>query len=325
MRHNPYGYPLISREQSELAEKSFLSVYGNGSGLGSSEDFTESSPGPMATFGSLEGSTAFGAETASCSPRSPAPKESLELSGNDDGVSEVSSEDLLSGAMGSTDPVVQQRLLARLQQRRQSLPSDASGSQVPFTPLDTPQPTAAPALLQLSRSMAPPTVFRYASVNFRFGSAWFLAPFRTNIGAMVVVEYPGNNQSQHMGLVSYITTVKPDTFYSEDNLDPNYLTEEEIATLPRLLRHAREFDKETKLDLRQHDLHSLKNAQLLAAEMGAPVEFRDAEWLLDLSAVTFLVHVFRDDELVDRLADALAAQEGAEVVFTYPATNALAY
>ncbi|EPY38081.1 hypothetical protein AGDE_05851 [Angomonas deanei] len=162
-----------------------------------------------------------------------------------------------------------------------------------------------------------PATIRYASVNFRFGSAWFIAPFRTHVGDMVVVEYPGT-ASLHMGLVAAITTEKPETFYTEENMHPNYLSEEEILTLPRLLRHARDFDKQTKLDLRQSDLRSLENAQTLAAELQAPITFLDAEWLLDFSAITFLVDVYGDVEAVDQLADELAVQEGAEVVFTFP-------
>lgn len=169
------------------------------------------------------------------------------------------------------------------------------------------------------------TVFRYASVDFRFGSAWFLAPFRTFVGDMVVVEYAGNNHRLHMGLVSCITTMKPHTFYSDDNHDPNYLTDEELSVLPRLLRHARDHDRETKLELRRHDLRALANARSLAAEMHAPVTFLDAEWLLDLSAITFLVHVYGDVAAADCLADELAAQEGAEVVFTYPTANMMTY
>lgn len=170
-----------------------------------------------------------------------------------------------------------------------------------------------------SSAVEPPlNPVRYASVNFRFGSAWFVAPFRTFVGDMVVVQYPGNNNSLHMGLVSSITTIKPQTFYTETNMDPNYLSSEELATLPHLLRHARDFDKEAKLDMRTHDLNSLNNARKLAEELAAPVTFLDAEWLLDLSAITFLVSVYGDSSRVDQLADELASQEGAEVVFTYP-------
>lgn len=163
-----------------------------------------------------------------------------------------------------------------------------------------------------------PPLLRFASVNFRFGSAWFLAPFRTAIGEMVVVEYPHNN-SLHIGLVSCISTHIPHTFAALISPNKN-ITEENIRLFPRLLRHARDFDRQTKMELRSQDLISLRSAQELALEMQAPVTFLDAEWLLDLTAVTFFVNVWGDMSLVDRLADELAALEGAEVVFTYPAT-----
>ncbi|KAH9598154.1 hypothetical protein LSM04_005066 [Trypanosoma melophagium] len=183
-------------------------------------------------------------------------------------------------------------------------------------------------------------VVRYASVNFRFGSAWFVAPFRTAVGEMVVVEYP-HNGSVHLGLVSCITTAVPPTLAplispplasnaghvsrnshtSGDGNAAMWEVEERHEHCPRLLRHARDFDRQTKLELRSHDLASLKSAQELAIEMQAPVTFLDAEWLLDLTAVTFLVNVWGDMTLVDKLADELAALEGAEVVFTYPALN----
>eukprot|EP00796_Vickermania_ingenoplastis_P011049 gene11049-7682_t len=136
----------------------------------------------------------------------------------------------------------------------------------------------------------------YASVNFRFGSAWFVAPFRCQAGDIVVVEYPAA-QSVHMGIVSGVTTVKPPTFYSEGNQDPDYLSEEELALLPPPPAPREDY---------------------LASEMGAPVTFMDAEWLLDGSAVTFLVYVYGNVAQVNELADELATREGAEVVFTYP-------
>ncbi|KEG08263.1 hypothetical protein DQ04_07591000 [Trypanosoma grayi] len=178
-----------------------------------------------------------------------------------------------------------------------------------------PQAAAVAAVVPPS---APPAV-RYASVDFRFGSAWFVAPFRTAVGEMVVVEYP-HNGSLHVGLVSCISTRVPPTFAALLASDGGARAGE-LEQCPRLLRHARDFDKATKLELRTHDLASLKAASELAAEMQAPVTFLDAEWLLDLTAVTFLVNVWGDMTLVDRLADELATREGAEVVFTYPALN----
>ncbi|RNE99467.1 uncharacterized protein Tco025E_09004 [Trypanosoma conorhini] len=163
------------------------------------------------------------------------------------------------------------------------------------------------------------TAVRYASVNFRFGSAWFVAPFRTAVGEMVVVEYP-HNKSLHMGLVSCISTRVPPTFAAMVTADGT-ISEGDLQQCPTLLRHARDFDRQTKLELRSHDLASLKNAQALALELETPVTFLDAEWLLDLTAVTFLVNVWGDMPLVDRLAEELAVFEGAEVVFTYPAAS----
>lgn len=159
--------------------------------------------------------------------------------------------------------------------------------------------------------------YHYASVNFRFGCAWFLAPFRCQPGDIVVVEYPAT-QSLHMGIVNGVTTEKPATFYSEGNLSPDYYYQEELETLPRLLRHARSYDKQSKLTLRERDIVSLERAQRLASEMGAPVQFIDAEWLLDSSALTFLVYVYGDEEVVNTVADKIAALENTEVVFTYP-------
>lgn len=161
----------------------------------------------------------------------------------------------------------------------------------------------------------------YASVNFRFGSAWFIAPFRCDVGEIVVVEYP-LNQTFHMGIISGITTTKPSTFYSDTNKDPDLLTENEIEVLPRLLRRALPSDKEAKLALRENDLWSLENAQALATEKGVPVIFQDAEWLLDGSALTLLVYVYGDDvSQVNELADELASREAAEIVFTYPSVS----
>ncbi|EPY35048.1 hypothetical protein STCU_01276 [Strigomonas culicis] len=210
------------------------------------------------------------------------------LENGDDGMSEEVSSSCLgssSDRKASTDP-----------------------SPMTHSDLVTSLPSPAPAATAVNR---------FASVNFRFGSAWFLAPFRTFIGDMVVVQYPGNG-SLHIGLVTAISTAKPETFFSEENQHPNFLTEEEKECLPRLLRHARDFDKDTKLGLRAQDLRSLENAQKLADELNAPVQFLDAEWLLDLNAITFLVEVYEDVEIVDALADQLAREEGAEVVFTYP-------
>ncbi|KAG8341498.1 hypothetical protein TRVL_07675 [Trypanosoma vivax] len=171
-----------------------------------------------------------------------------------------------------------------------------------------------------SSTATSPSVIRYASVDFRFGSAWFIAPFRTSVGEIVVVQYP-HNGSLHVGLVSCITTVTPPTFTAlhaaaSAGVTP---TKEELLQYPRLLRHARDYDRQTKLEMRSYDLASLRCAQELAEEMHAPVTFIDAEWLLDLTAVTFFVQVWGDMQLVDRLADELAAREGAEVVFTFPA------
>ncbi|CCW69919.1 unnamed protein product [Phytomonas sp. Hart1] len=135
---------------------------------------------------------------------------------------------------------------------------------------------------------------------------------------MVVAEYP-LNKNMHMGIVSAITTVRPATFYTEGNDDPNYLTDEEMGTLPRLIRHARDHDKDTKLEMRRYDLNSLENACRLAEEMQAPVTFLDAEWLMGMNVITFLVHVYGDVTKVDDVATELARLELAEVVFTFPA------
>lgn len=175
----------------------------------------------------------------------------------------------------------------------------------------------APAVNVIMPPIITQHLIRFASVNFRFGSAWFVAPFRTAIGEMVVVEYPHNN-SLHVGLVSCISTQIPHTFASMVSFDGT-ISEENLQLCPRILRHARDFDKQTKLELRAHDLASLNSARELALEMQAPVTLLDAEWLLDLTAVTFLVNVWGDMTQVDRLADELAALEGSEVVFTYPA------
>ncbi|CBH18106.1 uncharacterized protein TEOVI_000580100 [Trypanosoma equiperdum] len=194
----------------------------------------------------------------------------------------------------------------------------------PFVVTPVPQPTSTVALAMASSTViaAAASVVRYASVDFRFGSAWFVAPFRTSVGEIVVVEYP-HNGSLHVGLVSCITTTIPPTFTTLRAAEQAGLmpTEEDLMQYPRLVRHAREFDRHTKLELRTHDLASLRSARELAEEMGAPITFIDAEWLLDLTAVTFLVQVWGNMEQVDRLADELAAREGAEVVFTYPAVR----
>nr|CCC95671.1 unnamed protein product [Trypanosoma congolense IL3000] len=189
-------------------------------------------------------------------------------------------------------------------------------------PSISPVPTDVMAVTTSSVVAAAASVVRYASVDFRFGSAWFVAPFRTSIGEIVVVEYP-HNCSLHVGLVSCITTAIPPTFTTLRAAEQAgvMFTAEDLRQYPRLLRHARVFDRQAKLELRSHDITSLRCAQELAEEMGAPVTFIDAEWLLDLTAVTFLVQVWGDMQLVDRLADELAAREGAEVVFTFPAVR----
>lgn len=234
-----------------------------------------------------------------------------QLSGDEGGVSEVSSSDRNSGSL--------QRGSSQCATISPSpIPSHHNSSAYPAaysSPMTSGgQLVASGAALQPLSSAVP---HHYASVNFRFGSAWFIAPFRCQAGDIVVVEYPAA-QSLHMGIVSGVTTVKPPTFYSEQNMTPDYLSEEELAILPRLLRHARHYDKQAKLALREQDMRSLEHAQFLAAEMNAPVTFMDAEWLLDGSAITFLVYVYGDVALVNELADELATREGAEVVFTYP-------
>lgn len=292
-RHNPYAFELLDEKDRNNAVVSFVELY---NGLLSDSE---------ATLQRKVQAVRAASKASSISP-SPVPPsletaEDLEAtksaatveSGNDDGVSETSSD------LGSGD--------------RSNPAKEAS---VGFSVTGS-HHCAAPA------AAAAPSVIRYASVNFRFGSAWFVAPFRTFTGDMVVVQYPGNNNSLHMGLVSDITTAKPITFYTETNMDSNYLSPEELLTAPRLLRHARDFDKETKLDLRSHDLRSLANARKLAEELGAPIRFLDAEWLLDLSAVTFLVKVYGSTDIADQLVDELAMQEGAEVVFTYPVSASM--
>ncbi|KAK7200583.1 hypothetical protein NESM_000114200 [Novymonas esmeraldas] len=303
-RHNPYAYVVLQEKDRERATESFGYIY---------SVFTEEeADAQRQARGTKSGSNPSFARCGSDSKLSsscPTPQtQPLDVvsaklgatadSSNDDGVSETSSE---TGSQHNKDALGKVRSAFSVT----ALQSHAAAAAA-----------AGPA--------AGPAVIRYASVNFRFGSAWFVAPFRTFTGDMVVVQYPSNG-SLHMGLVSSITTAKPITFYTEDNMDSNFLTAEELQTVPRLLRHARDFDKETKLDLRSHDLGALANARKLAAELGAPVQFLDAEWLLDLSAVTFLVKVFGNASLVDKLVDELAMQEGAEVVFTYPVSSSTMY
>jgi hypothetical protein len=297
-RHNPYACALLNEKDRNCAAVSFVELYSllaDGQGQGQkvhatvTGGSTHTSPIPSPVPQSLD----------------VAEKTAAADSGNDEGVSETSSD------TGSSDR--SNAVAAATARKKASVGFSVTGSHhLPST--------ATPSL---AVSLAAPSVIRYASVNFRFGSAWFVAPFRTFVGDMVVVQYPGNNNSLHMGLVSSITTAKPITFYTEDNMDSNYLSPEELLTVPRLLRHARDFDKETKLDLRSHDLRSLANARKLAEEMGAPIQFLDAEWLLDLTAVTFLVKVYGSAELADQLVDELAIQEGAEVVFTYPVSSSM--
>ncbi|KAG5465821.1 hypothetical protein CUR178_00535 [Leishmania enriettii] len=299
--HNPYALTLLHEKDRERGAESFSYIYSVLSEEG------RISPIPKQRERADKRTTVQknGSKYCNSCPSSQVQQLDASLtksgaateSSNDDGVSETSSE---TGSHPAKDMVAMM----------------PSGFCVTGSHLRTAITTAVPAAI--------PSVIRYASVNFRFGSAWFVAPFRTFTGDMVVVQYSVNN-SLHMGLVSAITTAKPITFYTEDNMDPNYLSAEELQSVPRLLRHARDFDKETKLDLRNHDLNSLENARKLAAEMGAPVQFLDAEWLLDLSAVTFLVKVFGNTSLVDKLVDELAMQEGAEVVFTYPVSSTTMY
>lgn len=302
IRHNPYDYkPIMSILASKTATETSAEKVAAAADPAIVMAATHTAPGMC--------SAGFALPVPASHRRGSAPHKAaaMEVSVADDGVSEVSSE---NGASHT-------HLI-------HSKKASCSGITSPFSHGLTPEmgsgivPTFARGVSPLPRR---PAVVRYASVNFRFGSAWFIAPFKTSVGDFVVVEYPANN-SLHMGLVSAITTAKPATFYSAGNADPDTLTEDEIAVLPRLMRHARDFDKETKLDLRSHDLRSMQSAQQLASEMGAPIQFIDAEWLLDLSAITFLVNVYGDQvELVDKLADELATVEGAEVVFTYPAVS----
>ncbi|KPA81573.1 hypothetical protein ABB37_03912 [Leptomonas pyrrhocoris] len=311
-RHNPYAFKLLNEKDRNSAVMSFLALYNNLNTDGQLQmlkkvqDTMEPRSSNCSTYSSACPSPApqlLDAEDVEAGAKSAAAD-----SGNDDGVSETSSD------YGSGDHSNGVAVATAAAAAKEGLVDFAvTGSHL--LPFD--------ALPGSAASVVAPTVIRYASVNFRFGSAWFVAPFRTFAGDMVVVQYPGNNNSVHMGLVSGITTAKPITFYTEDNMDSNYLSPEELQTAPRLLRHARDFDKEAKLDLRNHDLRSLVNARRLAEEMGAPIQFLDAEWLLDLSAVTFLVNVFAKDELADQLVDELAFQEGAEVVFTYPVSASM--
>ncbi|CAJ1012997.1 hypothetical protein Q4I28_008310 [Leishmania naiffi] len=304
-RHNPYAFTLLQEKDRERAAESFGYIYsilaeeGRSSpilqqrGKKTSKGTAEKNSGVKQCFGcpswQMQQLDALYVKSGAAADSS-----------NDDGVSETSSD------TGS-------------HYTKEMFTTTCSGFSVTGTHLHPVASSSAAAV-----PAAAPSVIRYASVNFRFGSAWFVAPFRTFTGDMVVVQYPGNN-SLHIGLVSAITTAKPITFYTEDNMDPNYLSPEELQTVPRLLRHARDFDKETKLELRKHDLSALANARKVAAELGAPVQFLDAEWLLDLRAVTFLVKVFGNPELADKLVDELAMQEGAEVVFTYPVSSATMY
>lgn len=324
-RHNPYAYSLLNERDRHSAATSFVELYkgilADGQGQVQRKVHGVASTASPATVTLSSSSSSAGKYDSACP--SPAPEEAEALahakcagdSGNDDGVSETSS-DAGSGerSHGATLTRTTTTTTTASKEKEEALVGfSVTGSH--HLPLSVAASSAA--------SVAAPSVIRYASVNFRFGSAWFVAPFRTFVGDMVVVQYPGNNNSLHMGLVSSITTAKPITFYTEDNMDSNYLSAEELETVPRLLRHARDFDKETKLDLRSHDLRSLANARALAEELGAAIQFLDAEWLLDLSAVTFLVKVYGSAELADQLVDELAMQEGAEVVFTYPVSSSM--
>ncbi|GET93598.1 hypothetical protein, conserved [Leishmania tarentolae] len=307
-RHNPYAFTLLQEKDRERAAESFGYIY---SVL--ADEGRTSPPPPQqrkkARKGVSGNKSGSKYDSIFLDPDMQQLDWSFSKSGaaadssNDDGVSETSSD---SGSHYTKE------LLAMY----------PSGFSITSSQLHAGICGATPAGTSISAAGA--SLIRYASVNFRFGSAWFVAPFRTFTGDMVVVQYPGNN-SLHMGLVSAITTAKPITFYTEDNMDPNYLSPEELQSVPRLLRHARDFDKEAKLDLRRHDLGSLASARKLATELGAPVQFLDAEWLLDLSAVTFLVKVFGNTALADKLVDELAMQEGAEVVFTYPVSSSSMY
>ncbi|KPI85608.1 hypothetical protein ABL78_5346 [Leptomonas seymouri] len=309
--HNPYAYRLLSEEDCNSAAMSFAEIYNNlaiegelqglkdvHAAMVADVDSSPICPPPMTQWLEVDNVEA-GAKNPSAD------------SGNDDGVSETSSD------FGSAEHscAVASAAAAAAASALKKGPACFSVTGSHHLLLSAVPSSAAPVVA--------PSVIRYASVNFRFGSAWFVAPFRTFVGDMVVVQYPGNNNSLHMGLVSSITTAKPITFYTEENMDSNYLSPEELQTAPRLLRHARDFDKEAKLDLRSHDLRSLANASKLAEEIGAQIQFLDAEWLLDLSAVTFLVKAFGGAELADQLVDELAIQEGAEVVFTYPVSSSM--
>lgn len=164
--------------------------------------------------------------------------------------------------------------------------------------------------------MHPPENFvGYAAVDFRFGSAWFLLPMDVAVGSIVVVHYPVKN-TLHMGLVSAVTTVKPPTFYTSTNKHPVHLSKDEIRALPRVVRVADDQDMELKIALRSHDNRSLQTARLLAAELEAPIEFLDAEWMVNLTVLTLSVRVHEEYKYIDYLAALLASKENAEVIFT---------
>lgn len=351
-RHDPYSYTAVTTISAKLAERNLFDYYDaaaaatSGAAAAAAATPSKEAVTAAATVEPMMSSAGFALPVPASKARaaqkqydqprsSKSLRETIELSANEEGVSEVSSENGASqptflkkqqphqqidfGGTSSMCTPTQDAMLTPEEESSLSPDVPAAPNAYGFTSTVVGAGPAPPTVLRL------PSVIRYASVNFRFGSAWFIAPFKVSVGDLVVVAYPANN-SLHMGLVSSITKTKPATFYSPENPNPDTLTDDEVAILPRLLRHARDFDKETKLDLRTHDLGSLQSARQLAKEMGAPIQFLDAEWLLDLSAITFLVNVYGDDErLVDELADELASVEGAEVVFTYPAVKQQAF
>ena len=146
-----------------------------------------------------------------------------------------------------------------------------------------------------SHEASPPKATRYATVNFKFGTIDYVAPFRVAEGDEVVVE--GVDGTSAFGIVSHITTTKPTS----------------ASPLNKILRHARGEDRQAQLQCTTTESSTIEVCQCLFESMGVSAFVLDLEWQLDMSALTVYFSFDGSKEEMDAMHSALVDQFGCNV------------
>lgn len=146
-----------------------------------------------------------------------------------------------------------------------------------------------------SNQASPPKETRYATVNFKFGTIDYVAPFRVTEGDEVVVE--GVDGTSAFGIVSHITTLKPTS----------------ANPLNKILRHARGEDRQAQIQCTTTESSTIEICQCLFESMDVNAFVLDLEWQLDMSALTVYFSFDGSKEEMDAMHGALVEQFGCNV------------